>query len=161
METLKDNLVLDKKKNSKAIWEGFEGHAKTIGEFWMDFIEPRLPLKDTVIKWHQLLMEYIKEPRAVFAIRYYHTEAQGHRSLRYVHPFNYFLSPKKTCMKSSIKFKQNDIGEYDKVQKYVQDQFSKLYGSYYDYFLELVMPTTSLEPVFGNTEIDLYYNNKK
>ena len=50
METLKDNLVLDKKKNSKAIREGFEGHAKTIGEFWMDFIEPRLPLKDTVIK---------------------------------------------------------------------------------------------------------------
>ena len=46
-----------------------EGSADTIKDFWDEFIEPNLPEKETVLKWHRLLMNYIKQPEAMFAIR--------------------------------------------------------------------------------------------
>ena len=36
-----------------------EGSADTIKDFWDEFIEPNLPEKETVLKWHRVLMNYI------------------------------------------------------------------------------------------------------
>ncbi len=44
-------------------------NAETLEKFWNDFIEPRLPPKDVVIAWHNLLKEYVQKEGAVYAIR--------------------------------------------------------------------------------------------
>ena len=47
------------------------GDADTISKFFDTFIKDRLPKVDVVIKWHQLLMEYIKDDTNIgCAIRY-------------------------------------------------------------------------------------------
>ena len=46
-----------------------DGYADTIEQFWTNFIKPHLPAKKTVLKWHELLMEYINQPEAMYAIR--------------------------------------------------------------------------------------------
>ena len=45
------------------------GHAHTVKDYWYSFILPRLPRIDIVIKWHEVLKEYIKIPDAVLAFR--------------------------------------------------------------------------------------------
>lgn len=45
------------------------GETFTIESFWDSFICPSLPSKDTMLAWHDLLMNYITYPDAVFAIR--------------------------------------------------------------------------------------------
>lgn len=51
-----------------------QGKAITIENLWNDLIKKYLPDKETVIKWHDLLMEYIKLDKAVFAIRAFNSE---------------------------------------------------------------------------------------
>lgn len=50
-----------------------DGKALTAGEFWDSFIVHNLPAKDVALKWHRVLIEYVKRPEAMFAIRYYNT----------------------------------------------------------------------------------------
>lgn len=45
--------------------------AKDFDELWTKVIEPNLPSKDIVIKWHTLLMKYIQQDNAVFSLRSY------------------------------------------------------------------------------------------
>ena len=44
-------------------------YAETIGEFYADFIKPRLPKPEVVLAWHKVLMNYSQRDRAVFPIR--------------------------------------------------------------------------------------------
>jgi len=279
-----------------------DGKAQTAEEFWDSFIVQNLPAKDVVLKWHEILIEYVRRPDAMFAIRGYNTAAKenydslrrgfltktdagysffytdnfhaayylkmamdgyvptveemieayntrkfparfgrdtsnerammampkgvdpgiqtagyklahilnvgkdyhvhgrntslsqiiqeffdgGQRSdwrfntdatgsyflreykvnqnarkylvaefLRFVHPFNYFLTPKITCALSSV---SSDIAEYQPLVDYVQAQYAKLYGDAYKEFLLLVMPEKSTPPpVRRNIVIDLKY----
>ena len=279
-----------------------DGNAQTAEEFWDSFIVHNLPAKEVVLKWHEVLMEYVKRPNAMFAIRCYNTAAKdsydslrrgfltrtnagysffytdnfhaayylkmaidgfvptveemvetynsrkfparfgrdtsneralmampkgvdpgiqnagyklahilnvgkdyhvhgrntslsqivqeyfdgGKRSdwklntdvtgsyylreyevkqdakkflvaefLRFVHPFNYFLTPKKTCSISSV---SKDIAEYQPLVDYVQTKYATLYGDAYKEFLSLVMPEKSYPPpVHSNIVIDLKY----
>ena len=58
------------------------GYAETIEVFWNTFVEPRLPKKETVIAWHKLLMQYVKEADSVFVIRAFsNTNATARRGL--------------------------------------------------------------------------------
>jgi len=60
-----------------------DGKALTAEEFWDSFIVHNLPEKDVVLKWHRVLMEYVKRPDAMFAIRGYNTAAKdNYDSLR-------------------------------------------------------------------------------
>ena len=43
--------------------------AKDFDELWKKVIEPNLPDKDSVIGWHNLLMQYIQQDNAVFTLR--------------------------------------------------------------------------------------------
>lgn len=75
--------------------------------------------------------------------------------LRFVHPFNYFLTPKKNCALSSV---SGDIAEYQPLVDFVQAKYATLYGDAYREFLSLVMPEKSTPAsVHGNTIIDLKY----
>ena len=47
------------------------GSDKTIDDFWTSFIEPALPDKNVVIKWFELLSDYVDQEDAVFALRCY------------------------------------------------------------------------------------------
>lgn len=38
-----------------------QGYADTVKEFFENFILPRLPQKDVIVKWHRLLMDYVKD----------------------------------------------------------------------------------------------------
>ena len=44
-------------------------HSKTIGDFYHDFIEPRLPEVEVVRAWHKILMGYCEMDGAIFPIR--------------------------------------------------------------------------------------------
>lgn len=47
-----------------------KGSAKDINEYWNTFIEPHLPKDiDSVIKWHELLKEYVNKPDTVLGFR--------------------------------------------------------------------------------------------
>lgn len=56
--------------------------AKDFDELWDKLIEPTLPPKNAVIKWHELLMAYIKKPDAVFSLRIYGTPPGNSPMLR-------------------------------------------------------------------------------
>lgn len=43
--------------------------AKDLDELWEDVIKPNLPDKEAVIKWHEVLKEYIRQDGATFSIR--------------------------------------------------------------------------------------------
>lgn len=47
------------------------GSDKTIDAFWTSFIEPALPDKNAVVKWFELLSDYVDQDDAVFALRCY------------------------------------------------------------------------------------------
>lgn len=38
-----------------------QGYAGTVKDFFDNFILPRLPKKDVIVKWHRLLMDYVKD----------------------------------------------------------------------------------------------------
>ncbi len=54
-------------------------YAETVGQFWTSFIKPSKDYIETAKKWHNLLMEYIRRPEAVFCIRAYDTGDQANR----------------------------------------------------------------------------------
>ena len=75
--------------------------------------------------------------------------------LRFVHPFNYFLTPKKSCALSSV---SSDIAEYQPLVDFVQAKYATMYEDAYKEFLLLVMPEKSVQvPVRGKIIIDLTY----
>ena len=64
--TLLEKLQRIKYPHIKSITNG---SAATVEQFWDTFIVPHLPDKKIVLRWHETLMEYIKRPEAMFAIR--------------------------------------------------------------------------------------------
>lgn len=75
--------------------------------------------------------------------------------MRFVHPFNYFLTPKKTCCSTSV---CKDIAEYGPLIEYVRCRYADMYGKAYEDYLDMIMvdkkPTTSAD---GKSIIDLSY----
>lgn len=45
------------------------GYSETIKDFWDDFIQPLLPDKKVVINFYEMLLKYVNEPDAVYALR--------------------------------------------------------------------------------------------
>lgn len=56
--------------------------------------------------------------------------------LRFIHPFNYFLCPKKTCERNNM---CKDVSEYSPLLDYVHDINLETFGDKYLEFLNLVM----------------------
>ncbi len=56
---------------NKALYNSFEGSTKTLDDFWRDFIMPRLPRKEVIMAWHNMLLQYVGdlEKTPVLAIR--------------------------------------------------------------------------------------------
>lgn len=69
--------------------------------------------------------------------------------LRFVHPFNYFLMPKRTVC--SI-----DISGQESLLQYVKSKFRELYGPAYEEFLTLIMPESSCVRAVLNVKLKNY-----
>lgn len=54
-------------------WDKY--YSRTIGDFYEDFIKPRIPRPDVVLEWHRMLMKYCEMDGAIFPIRDGHTNA--------------------------------------------------------------------------------------
>ena len=52
--------------------------ATTIADFWKNVVEPMLPDYNTMKKWHDVLVEYVSLPNAVFMLRRAHDEAPAY-----------------------------------------------------------------------------------
>ena len=63
-----DNIAKTSTVKSLKEYPDFE-KAKDFDELWEKVIEPNLPNKDTVIGWHNLLMQYVRQDNAVFTLR--------------------------------------------------------------------------------------------
>ncbi len=48
-----------------------EGKASTIGELYLKLIENKLPTRETITRWNDLLLEYVQQADAIFFIRRY------------------------------------------------------------------------------------------
>ncbi len=69
----------------------------------------------------------------------FNSEAQQYavaEFLRFVHPLNYFLAPKK---KNEINNKSNEIAEYQPLLDYAHNYFLSTYQAIYKEFLDLIM----------------------
>ena len=54
-----------------------DGKASSVDEFFENFVKPRLPKKEVVIKWHNILMEYIADTKELScAVRYGNSGSQ-------------------------------------------------------------------------------------
>lgn len=49
------------------------GNCETVEDLWNKVIYPLLPAKEVMLRWHKVLMEYVKSTSAMFAIRGYNT----------------------------------------------------------------------------------------
>ena len=55
---------------NKIVYSNWDnGHSSTIGDFYSDFIAPRLPNPQVVLKWNDMLIKYSKMQGAIFPIR--------------------------------------------------------------------------------------------
>ena len=75
--------------------------------------------------------------------------------LRFVHPMNYFLTPKPTCIIKTNEYK--DIAEYQPLVNYVMNKFSEMYGNAYEEFLNLIMVDRDYHKEPGDKAINLKY----
>ena len=74
--------------------------------------------------------------------------------VRFVHPFNYFLCPKKTCETNN---KCKELAEYQPLLNYVHDFMLDSYGTAYTEFLEVAMAAPEYsKPRFDAN--DMYIN---
>ena len=82
--TIENNEYGDSVQNEILYSRWKTRYAETIGGFYADFIKPRLPKKEVVLKWHKLLMDYSQREGAVFPIRggYSHNEDKSKEKLR-------------------------------------------------------------------------------
>lgn len=77
--TLEEKILNIQKKPVTSKLEKLEsGDADTIGEFWNAVVAPMLPDYATMKKWHDLLVEYVSMPDAVFMLRRAHDEATAY-----------------------------------------------------------------------------------
>ena len=83
--------------------------------------------------------------------------------LRFVHPFNYFLCPKKTCEKNNM---CKEIAEYTHLLNYAHDYNLAVYGDRYKEFLDLIMPLDiyykeCFNPAYNDILVDYGMNLKQ
>ena len=72
IKTMEDFFTAFKNKKDDFYCPSYErGQSKTIKEFYKDIIEPNLPEKEIVLKWHKLLTSYIQHDDMIVFIRKY------------------------------------------------------------------------------------------
>ncbi len=57
-----DDAILNTALPNKLISGGFDDEQKTIGDFYKNFVEPRLPDPSVVYRWHEALVDYCTNP---------------------------------------------------------------------------------------------------
>ncbi len=72
----RSNTHGDASKNNLLYSRWETRYAHTIDDFCNDFIFPRLPKPEWILKWHKMLLEYSKMDGAIFPIRDGHTDSK-------------------------------------------------------------------------------------
>ncbi|MBD5412109.1 MAG: hypothetical protein HDR51_05095 [Treponema sp.] len=104
------------------------GYAEDIKTFWHDFVEPRLPKKESVLAWHELLMRYVQDYDAVFVIRAFsNTNTNPRRGLL-------------TQTDKDFSFTYSDNGFAKLIAKMVIDDFCPQYNEFKDSMHNGTMP---------------------
>ena len=99
-----------------------------------------------------------------YHLRQFHVNPEARKYLvatflRFVHPFNYFLTPKRDCILPTPNYK--DIAEYSPLINFVCNKFFELYEDAYDEFLSLIMidqNNLNSNKISGNNIINLKYS---
>lgn len=106
------------------------GYAEDIETFWHDFVEPRLPKKESVLAWHELLMSYVQDDDAVFVIRAFsNTNTTPRRGLL-------------TKTDKNLSFTYSDNGFAKLIAKMAIDGFCPHYKEFKDAMLNGKMPVS-------------------
>lgn len=108
-------------------------HAATLGEFYTDFVEPRLPKPDVVLKWHNMLLAYSKMDGAIFPIRDGATSGMLRRG--WLVRVDNHLSYKG---KFSYMFTDNDLATY--IYKLALDEYCPSAKEFFDFMTEFKDP---------------------
>ena len=78
--------------------------------------------------------------------------------LRFVHPFNYFLAPKRGCEEN---MKCRDIAEYLPLINHAYEYNLNLYGSIYTEYLKLIMASEAKRDYYPQDTINIKYGLKE
>ena len=78
----RDNTHGNDKTNDILYSRWDKRYSATLGDFYKDFIELRLPDVDIVRKWHELLIEYSQMDGAIFPIRDGHSDNKDNKKLK-------------------------------------------------------------------------------
>ncbi len=83
--------------------------------------------------------------------------------LRFVHPFNYFLTPRKKAHTCGGKVYKKDIGEDPEMISYVKAYLKKTYPNEFKEFVEKILwlKSPNVNNGNGNTIINIAYSNDK
>lgn len=104
------------------------GYAEDIKTFWYNFVEPRLPKKESVLAWHELLMNYVQDDDVVFVIRAFsNTNTTPRRGLI-------------TQTDKGFSFTYSDNGFAKLIAKMVIDDFCPQYNEFKDSMRNGTMP---------------------
>lgn len=127
------NMTLTEKLSEiskTALPEMEEGYANDIKTFWHDFVEPKLPEKETVLAWHGLLTRYVQDDDAVFVIRAFsNTNATPRRGLL-------------TRTDKDFSFTYADNGFAKLIAKMAMDGFCPKYNEFKESMLTGKMPVS-------------------
>ena len=124
-----------------------EGYADDIKTFWHDFVEPRLPEKETVLAWHELLTRYVQDDDVVLVIReFYNTKKTPRRG---------WLT--KTDRGFSFTYADNGFAKL--IAKMAMDGFCPKYNEFKEAMLSAEIPVP--EFLSGEENVTAFYKEKK
>jgi hypothetical protein len=141
-----------------------DGKSKSITELSEQYGFSRGKYSDWNLENHLNKKVYIRRSQAQIQTR----EIMKAHFLRFVNPFNYFLSPKaKYKNKVYNHFNNNlthrmdyDIAEYEPLLDFVHTKFVEIYGEpYKEYLKQLLLPNDYFKESNGNEVIDIRYGN--
>ena len=114
-------------------WE--KRYAKTIKDFYNDFINPRLPDVDVLMKWNDLLLWYIDQPSAIYFLRGGNVDGKDKKCRR-----GWMNVLQDTSTNSSIRYiyDDNDLAAY--IFKMALDGYCPEKEEFLNYMTEFKSP---------------------
>ena len=130
----------------------------TIGDFYSNFVEPRLPDYDIMLEWHKVLIEYSQMDGAIFPIRDGHSDAEDDKlKLRrgwLVRVDHHIVYEKKF----SYMFTDNHLAMY--IYKMALDGYCPTTKEFFDFMTQFKDPT-QIGWIRGRTIKNDSYNGEK
>lgn len=154
----KQNVYGDAGKNSVLYSKWNNNGDTTIGDFYSNFVEPRLPDHDIMLEWHKVLIEYSQMDGAIFPIRDGHSDAEDDKlKLRrgWLVRVDHHIAYEK---KFSYMFTDNHLAMY--IYKMALDGYCPTTKEFFDFMTQFKDPT-QIGWIRGRTIKNDSYNGEK